>query len=199
MNRYESADGYYVYPHAHASGGTLLHRPLADGTGAEDFVSFETRPAVPEVQYDLTLGKGVSGLRLVEGQLELLDDLGTPRLRATPPFIVGADGVSTDATLAVEGCAVDTDPAPPWGREVTPPGGERCTLRVRWADEHVQYPAVLDPRWQSTGSMSVARQNAVAILLSTGKVLVAGGRSTPTTTTGLASPNSTTGPPEPSR
>ena len=118
----QSADGYTVYPHAHQSGGTLLHRVVDDG--AEDFVSFETRPAVPEVTYDLTLAKEVSGLRLVEGTLEMLDDDGAPRLRAAPPFIVGADGVRTDATLAVEGCAVDTDPAAPWGRELTPPGGE---------------------------------------------------------------------------
>ena len=48
----QSADGYFVYPHAHASGGTLLHRVLDDG--AEDFVSFETKPAVPEVVYDLS-------------------------------------------------------------------------------------------------------------------------------------------------
>ena len=117
----------------------------------------------------------------------MLDDDGAPRLRATPPFIVGADGVRTDATLAVEGCAVDTNPAGPWGRDVTPPGAETCTLRVRWPDEQVQYPAVLDPKWQTTGNMGVARQDYVAILLSTGKVLAAGGRSTSTSTTGLPS------------
>ena len=181
----QATDGYLVYANAHSSGGTLLHRIVEDG--AEDFVSFEKRPAVPEVAYDLTLQKAVSGLRLVEGTLEMLDRDGTPRLRAAPPFIVGADGARTDATLAVEGCAVDTSPAAPWGRVVTPPGGENCILRVRWPDEKVEYPAVLDPRWQTTGSMSVARQDHIAILLSTGKVLVAGGRSTSTSTTGLAS------------
>jgi RHS repeat-associated protein len=171
----QSADGYYVYPHAYGSGGTLLHRALEDG--AEDFVSFETRPAVPEVDYDLALGDGVSGLRLVEGTLELLDLDGAPRLRAEPPFIAGADGVRTDATLAVEGCAVDTDRAAPWGRSVTAPGADTCTLRVRWPDESVVYPAVLDPRWTTTGSMTTTRQGHTATLLVTGNILVAGGTS----------------------
>ena len=175
----QSGDGYFVYPHAHTSGGALLHRALADG--AEDFVSFETRPAVPEVVYDLTLGQGVSGLRLVEGTLEMLDEDGAPQLRAAPPFIAGADGVKTDATMVVEGCAVDTDPAAPWGRDVTPPGADSCTLRVRWPDDHVVYPAVLDPRWTTTGSMTTTRQGHTATLLSTGNVLVVGGTSNGTT------------------
>jgi hypothetical protein len=182
----QSADRYYVYPNAHRSGGTLLHRVLEDG--AEDFVSFEARPPVPEVVYDLKLDKGVAGLRLVEGTLELLDANGAPRLRADPPFIAGADGAHTDATLAVEGCAVDTNPAGPWNRAVTAPGAASCTLRVRWPDEAVRYPAVLDPKWTTTGSLSVARQDHNLINLPlTAKVLAVGGRSTPTGTTGLAS------------
>jgi hypothetical protein len=172
-------DGYSVYPHAHASGVTMLERALP--TGAEDFISFETRPAVPEVDYSLALSQEVGGLRLVEGTLELLDDEGAPRLRAEIPFIVGADGVRTEATLALEGCAVDTSPAAPWGRDLTPPGAESCTLHVRWPDEQVKYPAILDPRWTSTGSMTTPRQGHTATLLSTGKVLVVGGTSNGTT------------------
>ncbi len=179
----QSADGYYVYPHAHSSGGTLLHRQLEDG--AEDFVSFETRPAKPEVAYDVTL-TGVHAVRLVEGTLEFLDAGGAPRLRAAPPYIVGADGERTDATVAVENCTVDTDPAPPWGRDIPPPNSDSCTLRIRWNDGQVRYPAVLDPRWSSTGSMTSARQDFTATMMSTGKILAVGGRSSSTSTTGLA-------------
>jgi hypothetical protein len=181
----QSSDGYYVYPHAHASGGTLLHRDVQDG--AEDLVSFETRPAKPEVAYDVTLGK-VRGLRLVDRALEMLDESGAPRLRMAPPYIVGADGIQTDAMVAVDGCAVDTNPAGPWGRAVTTPGSDTCRVRVSWPDEGVRYPAVLDPRWTTTESLSVPRQDHNMILLPlTGKVLAVGGRSSPTSTTGLSS------------
>ena len=150
-------------------------------------MSFEARPAAPEVSYRIALGKGARGLRLVAGTLEVLDEGGAPRLRVAPPYLVGADGERTDATLAVEGCAVDTSPAAPWGRPVTAPGSASCTVRVSWADAAVAYPAVLDPRWTTTGSMTIARQEHTATLLSTGRVLVAGGRSSTTATTSLAS------------
>src|SRR5262245_42022508 len=115
----ETGDGYLVYRGAHESGATLLHRALPSGT--EDYVAFDTRPAAPSVAYEISLGPNVEGLRLVEGTLEMLDRDGAPRLRVEPPFVVGADGARVAATLAVEGCAVDRDPAPPWGREITPP------------------------------------------------------------------------------
>jgi hypothetical protein len=181
----EAGDGYLVYARAHASGATVLHRPMPDGV--EDYLSFETRPSAAAVTYKVALAKGVAGLRLVEGTLELLDARGAPRLRVAPPYLVGADGVTTDAALAVEGCAVDRDPAPPWDRPVTAPGASTCTLRVSWKAEAVSYPALLDPRWTTTGSMTTARQDHTLILLpTTSRVLVAGGRSSTTSTTGLA-------------
>ena len=170
-----SVDGYSVYPHAHVSGATILERVLP--TGAEDFVSFEARPSAPDVDYQIALGDGVSGLRLVADTLEMVDGQGTPRWRAEPPYIVGADGARTEATLAVEGCAVDRDPSAPWSRSVTPPGARSCTVHVRWPDEEVVYPAVLDPRWTTTQNMTTTRQGHTATLLSTGNVLVVGGTS----------------------
>jgi hypothetical protein len=170
-----SSGGYLVYPAAHDSGATVLHR--ASPVGTEDFLSFEARPAAATVAYDVALGERVRGLRLVSNTLELLDEHGAPRLRVSPPYLVGADGAQTDATLAVEGCAVDTNAAAPWGRSVKDPGARTCTVRVSWNDQAVSYPAVLDPRWTTTGSMTTARQGHTATLLSTGKVLVVGGSS----------------------
>jgi RHS repeat-associated protein len=181
----QTASGYVVYPAGMPSGANVLHRALPSGT--EDFVSFATRPTTAEVDYSVALGTGVAGLRLVAGTLELLDANGVPRLHVSPPFIVGAGGTRTDGALAVAGCAVDTDPSPPWGRAVTAPGAKTCTVKVTWPDANVTYPAILDPRWTTTGSMATARIEHTLILLSTGKALAAGGRSSTTGTTGLAS------------
>src|SRR5206468_4432855 len=100
-----------------------------------------------EVEYTMALGAAVRGLRLVAGTLELLDEGGAPRLRVSPPYVVGADGVNIGAALALAGCAVDENPSAPWGRAVTAPGASSCTLRVSWPRDGVSYPAVLDPRW----------------------------------------------------
>lgn len=177
-------EGYTAYARAHASGATLFHRSQPDGI--EDLLSFEEQPEAARVEYQVHLGTLVQGLRLVANTLELVDAGGAPRLRMAPPYVVAADGAHVEAALAVRGCAVDEDPAPPWGRPVTAPGASNCTISVSWARDSVAYPAVLDPLWTTTGSMSVARQDHAAIVLSTGKVLVAGGRSTSTGTTGLA-------------
>jgi RHS repeat-associated protein len=179
----QQADGDLVYAGALASGGTVVHRPMPAGT--EDFVAFDTKPSTTQLTYNLKLGAGAAGLRLIGGTLEVLDPGGTPRVRVAPPYIVGADGVSTDATLAVSGCAVDADPSPPWGRAVTAPGSNSCQVTVTWPQTGIAYQAILDPRWTTTGSMGTARQEHTALLLSTGKVLVAGGRSSSSGTTGL--------------
>ncbi len=175
----EIEDGFVIYSGAHLSGATVLHRPGLSGN--EDFVSFESRPPALTVSYELTIGSKVAGLRLVANTLEMLDATGAPRLRVAPPYVVGADGARTDATLAVRGCAIDTDPSAPWGRPVTAPGAARCTVQVSWDDAAVVYPALLDPLWGTTGSMSTARQGHTATTLSTGKVLVVGGTSNGTT------------------
>ena len=179
------ADSYVVFQKGYGS-GSIYER--AEPSGVEDYVAFDERPASPSIAYNVALGAKVAGLRLVENQLEMLDSGGVPRLRVAPPYVVGADDALTDALVAVEGCALDTSPAGPWGRKVTPPGAKSCRVRISWSNDSVQYPALVDPRWQTTGSMSVARQDHNLVYLPlTGKVLAVGGRNSPTGTTGLAS------------
>src|SRR5689334_19360417 len=169
----EAAEGYLVYRRGHASGATLLHRALPEGT--EDFLSFDESPGAPAVSYQMSLRAGVSGLRLVANTVEMLDAKGAPRLRVSPPSIVTADGSEIEATVSIDDCAYDDDPSPPWERPVIAPGAETCGVRVSWPSEGVRYPALLDPKWSTTGSMSVARQDHTSTLLSNGKVLVTGG------------------------
>jgi hypothetical protein len=164
-----TADGMAIYPGAYG-GSDVVHRVTAEGT--EDFVVFESKPAEEALVYDVDVSR-VAGLRLVSNTLEFLDEGGAPRLRVAPPSVVDAAGVAHEATLAVEGCAYDVNPAAPWGRAVVKPGASRCAVRVAWAS--AVYPAIVDPSWVATGSMVAARYSHTASVLGTGKVLVAGG------------------------
>ena len=73
----EGVDGYVVYRGGGPGGVDVVHRPTAEGT--EDFVAFEQAPAQEELSYEVALGAGVAGLRLVADTLEV------PRLRMAPP------------------------------------------------------------------------------------------------------------------
>ena len=123
-----------------------FHRPSRRAPRTSSTSS--ARPAAEEVAYRLQLGNGVAGLRLVSGTLEMFDAGGAPRLRVEPPYIVGADGARTEATLAVGGCAVDTEP----GRALGPSGdrprrGRPARCGSAGATRSVAYPPMLDPRW----------------------------------------------------
>jgi hypothetical protein len=166
-------DAIGLYGDGAGAGTTLLLRTSA--VGVEDFVAFRTAPAVPALEYRVELERDVIGLRLVERTLEFLDEAGTPRLRVAPPIVVGADGVVTPAELAVLGCAVDESPAPPWGRPPVNPGSSWCTVRVSWDGAKVSYPALVDPVWSLAASMNRPRASFASLVLSDGRVLVAGG------------------------
>ncbi|MCA9590226.1 MAG: hypothetical protein KC657_33210 [Myxococcales bacterium] len=156
-----TVDGLAVY----ADAGVVMR---ATPRGVEDFVSLRRRPAREELAYEVTPSAGAR-LRLVERTLELLDERGAPRIRMAPPWVVGADGVKLEADVALEGCAYDTSPVAPWGRELPLPGAARCTVRVRWSG--ARYPALVDPAWSTTGA-TTPRDQHVAVKLANGRVLV---------------------------
>ncbi|MBS2018643.1 MAG: hypothetical protein JST00_37600 [Deltaproteobacteria bacterium] len=157
-------DGLSVFPGA----GIVMRRSRL---GIEDFVSLPKRPARDEVRYGLALDH-VAGLRVVGRVVELLDAEGTPRIRMEAPYAIDAAGVRHDVSVALDDCAFDASPAAPWGRPVTPPGRDRCTLRLGLGGSAVTYPALLDPAWSTTDSMSPARNSHTAVKLANGRVLI---------------------------
>lgn len=146
--------------------------------GVEDFTYLADQPSSESMDLRLTVPAG-AGLRLVDGELELLDENGTPHIRLAPPRIYFGDGDSALGSVAVPDCDHDTSPAGPWGRAVTPAKASGtdavCTVNIRWADTGVTYPALVDPSWTSAGNMATARWAHTATVLSSGRVLVAGG------------------------
>lgn len=161
-------------------GASLLLVPVH--TGVEEYVRFASRPASSRLRYEI-VPRGAAGLRLVDGVLELLDEGGAPRLRTTAPWIVDARGRQVRGALHVEGCAVDEDARPPWGRPVTPLDHATCTVVASWNDEGLAYPLLVDPGWTTTGVLAGKRHDHTATALgvttpaacTAGCVLVAGG------------------------
>jgi len=151
--------------------GDHLVRALPDG--AEDFLVVRAAESTRAV-FHVALGATVAGLRQVGDVVEILDASGAPRLRATAPWVMDADGVKHPLSIHVEGCAIDADPRAPWGRAVVEPGARRCDVVVEWP-KALRHPLVVDPAWTTTASMAKTRYGHFATLLPTGKVLVAGG------------------------
>jgi hypothetical protein len=165
-------EGIAVYEGAGPGGGNVIHR-LTDA-GTEDYVTFDARPETGALGYDLLLS-GVAGLRLVANTLEFVDAAGSPRLRISPPYVVGGRGEVVAAMLSLSGCAADHDPSAPWDRPPVAPGSDRCHVDVRWDADSVSYPAIVDPSWGSTTTMGTGRTNFIGVTLANNKVLVAGG------------------------
>ena len=165
-----------IYAGAGPEGSDVLHRVRESGT--EDLIAFEERPASESIAYTLD-ARGIAGLRLVSRTLEMLDAKGAPRLRVDPPYVIDARGRRIEASLTVDGCAVSTDPRAPWGRPVTPPGAASCTVIVRWEGQSAEYPALVDPVWETADDFVEARTQSAYAELSPGadasQVLFTGG------------------------
>jgi hypothetical protein len=178
--RAEIADGIVAYRDAAPGGGSLLVRPQS--AGVEDFVEIRER-SVSRVSYRIEL-TNVAGLRLVDGTLELLDATGDPRLRVRAPEVIDAARHPHATRLELDGCRADLNPADPWSRPVTAPGARSCRVDVSWDARSAVYPVLVDPAWvKTTNNMASVRAGHAAARYGTGtteRVLVSGGRSSPT-------------------
>lgn len=147
----EYANGYLVYRGGTRAGASVIVRP--SDNGFEDYFLFDTKPNISRVEYDLTLPPAVAGLRLASNILELVGADGLPLAHASSPFLVDAAGKHTSAKMSLGGCVFDDSTQPTWKRRPTPPGATSCRVSISWDDSHVQYPALLDPTWESAAAM----------------------------------------------
>ncbi|GAC1351429.1 MAG: hypothetical protein NVSMB1_04380 [Polyangiales bacterium] len=185
----EWAQHIAVYPEVE-SGVHAFRRITNDGV--EDLYEVTAPRADLSFSYDVAL-RGVAGLRLVEGTLELLDDTGNPRLRAPAPIVFDARGAQRKGRIAVVGCAYDTNALSPWGRKVTPPGADACVVTATIHGRGLSYPVLVDPSWVSTFNTKNAHAYHVMLPISgtspdSGKVLLLGGSGSIPTTTELFNP-----------
>jgi hypothetical protein len=160
-----------VYPKALGGTSPLIHR--ASSSGTEDFVFLEEKPAREELRYHVELAAGVAGLRLIADTLEFLDDHGVPRLRMAAPWVQTSRASGSrriDANVAVEGCAYDTSATDPRRRKPTPPGASACEVVVSWGNQNVEYPALVDPAWSTTGKQAAAH-GAPIVRLNDGRII----------------------------
>ncbi|MCS6898989.1 MAG: hypothetical protein NZX77_04360, partial [Polyangiaceae bacterium] len=153
--------------------GTEL-RLILRTDGVEDRIRMDYPPSREHVDYLVDV-RAVAGLRKLDEVIEFLDEGGAPRLRMEAPYLEDADGRLVQAKVEV-GCAYDEDPRGPWGRPVVRPGAAECRFRVGWEGQGVVYPAVLDPVWTVTGSLTDSRGNVAFGMLPSGRFLVTGGR-----------------------
>jgi len=176
------ADGYVIYREGMAGAlglagsGHVIHRVHVGGT--EDFIELDRAPATAQVRYRVRLSDAVAGLRVVDNNVEFVDQGNGPRLRMAAPYLFDVRARRHNARVTVPDCKFDSNPAAPWGRHHTPPGARLCTIEVSWKDANVAYPALLDPAWTTVASMSVVRANHTLTRISAAKVelaLAAGG------------------------
>jgi Dickkopf N-terminal cysteine-rich region len=163
--------GLVRYPSALGPGTEIMHRVTSGGT--EDYATFSHAPSRAQLDYRVTLGKAIAGLRKVGDVVEFLDAGGAPRLRVDAPYGVDAKGERFAAHLAIANCKFDENPAPPWGRAVRAPENTACTLSVTW-NESVAYPATIDPGWSAGADMANTNISHEMLMakLTGGKVLV---------------------------
>lgn len=166
--------GLAHYAGALGEGTDIMHRITGDGT--EDYAKFDHAPERSELTYRVELGRGVAHVRQIGNSIEFLDDSGTPRLRMDAPYGVDAKGERFAATTAVNGCAVDTNPAHPTGRTMVAPGNSACDIVVKWGSD-VAYPATIDPAWASANTMAQSNISYEMLMakLTSGMVLVVNG------------------------
>ena len=114
-------------------------------------------------------------LRQVNKALEFLNDAGVPQFRFNPPSHGNPSGAAFAAYLTVEGCLVDRNPAPPWGRTFSHPI-TTCTLYISSDSIPPMRDAYVESAWEMPLCLAWPRAHHGLVELANGRLLVAGGQ-----------------------
>ncbi|MDP1827521.1 MAG: kelch repeat-containing protein [Archangium sp.] len=126
----------------------------------EEYLRLADERAAEGLVYEVETGPGIADL-VVDGSgfgLVAVDAEGTAVLKAPQPRGLDARGAPVEGRLVA-----------------TRTSAGHFTVRVALPTQGLRFPLLIDPSWVSTGVMGVVRGYHQAQLLSTGKVLVAGG------------------------
>jgi tetratricopeptide (TPR) repeat protein/N-acetylneuraminic acid mutarotase len=158
--------GALVYRDAYPSADVLY--VLRPGEMEKLYLLREKRPEHADgFLYRLEGNANVSEFRVADGLLQVVSKkTGSPVLELTPPVVFDSAGKKVPARY-----------------EVQKEGERKWLLTVRFSDEGLQYPLLIDPTWRTAGAGEMpigGRLDHTATLLPNGKVLVAGGQDTNT-------------------
>jgi hypothetical protein len=146
--------------------GAVVYDGLAEGTdavmfateqGVEELLRIDGAARTPGYEVDLPRGWRLHAPPAVPGLVEVRDDRDVSRLRLRASKAWSADGVETP---------VDVELA-----------GNRVTLHL---PESTRGTVLVDPLWESAGTMLVQRMSHTATMLPSGRVLFVGGGPAPT-------------------
>src|SRR6266496_2370809 len=134
---------------------------LVSAGRSEEFLYLQNECAPREFAYELSELSAGAHVELVKGEVRFTNKAGHG-VKIEAPWLIEANGARR-----AEAVHWELGPAQPRS------GSQRLRLVVAAG---LRYPLFIDPSWVTTGSLGTARSDHTATLLSSGKVLVAGGQ-----------------------
>jgi len=144
-----------VFPRAFVDADTVQ---IAEPSRVEEIRIARTQKALEPARYRVRHGANVSHLRVTsDARIEVVEIDGRVRLSTLPMVAFDARGTRRTVDAKIDDGSL-----------------------VTWIDaQDLSLPIVIDPVWTAPGSMTSPRRTHMAVLLPSGKVLVAGGHNTP--------------------